>query len=120
MTFAPVYWYWFLALVIGFLPLELFAAKSKKPWVRGGTFSEFVWWAFGVKRRLCTCSTCRMTGVYEWGAPVRWAFARRLSLSGMCLSLSAHFIFGTGVEGVVAFGIPVGIVLIRAIGWERA
>jgi len=121
VTFSPVFWYWFVGLAIGFLPLELYAAFSKRKLVRGGTFSEFVWWAFGIRRRSCACPCCESADPEDrcLGPRVRYAALRRAILTAFCLALSAHFILGISAVYVIVTGIPVAVVLVRAIGWER-
>lgn len=123
IDFSPVYWYWLAALLVGFLPLELFAAISKREYVRGGTFSEFVWWAFGVKKRAHRVSSiCPPVRPGDYGliiVPVRFAPARRIILGGFCTALSLHFVFGASVIPIIAFAPFVAAVLIRAVGWER-
>lgn len=106
VTFSPVFWYWLVGLVLLFLPVELFAAIHPKDKARGGTFSEFVWWAFGIKAR-------------PDGRPVRYAGARHFVLTGMCVSLLVHFRFEMSFVPVAVFGALVGVILIRAVFWER-
>ena len=105
LDFSPVFWYWLVGLAFLFLPVELFAAKSKGK-AKNGTFSEFIWWAFGIKPR-------------PDGRPVRYAGARHFVLTGMCVSLLVHFRFEVSFIPVAAFGALVGVVLIRAVFWER-
>jgi hypothetical protein len=124
-------WYWLIALAVGFLPLELYAAAATPG--KADTFSEFIWWAFGVRPRLKWVKTYEhVTDLYntpqdrmEWvtrrqAVPVKYPRFRRFILAGMCVSLTMHFVFAMSVVPVILFGIPVGIILIRAVGWERA
>lgn len=104
LSFTPVFWYWLFGLMFLFLPVELWAAISQKG--KGGTFSEFVWWAFGIKPR-------------PDGQLVRFAGGRHVVLTGMCLALFAHFRFGFSVIPVAGFGVLVGVILLRALLWER-
>jgi|WetSurSiteA1Bulk_404760.scaffolds.fasta_scaffold04883_4 hypothetical protein len=103
MEFTGVMWYWLLGIAVGFLPLELYAAKATPG--KADTFSEFVWWVFGVKPRSC--------------GPVKYALFRRLVLVGMCVSLTFHFVFAASVIPVVIFGVLCGIIMVYAFIWER-
>ena len=96
--------YWLGGLLLLFLPMELYAAV-KTPG-RTDTFSEFVWWAFGIKTRAAK-------------QQVKWARFRRLSLAGMCVSLTAHFVLGVGPAGVIIFGVPCGLIMLHAVMFER-
>lgn len=106
VTFSPVFWYWAAGLFALFLPVELFAAVHPKGKAEGGTFSEFVWWAFGIKPR-------------PTGTPVRYAGGRHIVLIGMCGALLAHFGFGFSFIPVAVMGVPVAVIMVRAIFWER-
>jgi hypothetical protein len=106
VTFTPVFWYWAAGLFFLFLPVELFAAISKRPGWQGGTFSEFIWWTFGIKPR-------------PDGKPVRYAAARHYILIAMCASLLAHFGFGFSFIPLAVCGVPVAVIFVRAIFWER-
>jgi hypothetical protein len=133
VEFANTYWFWLGGILLLFLPVELWAAK-KTP-MKSDTFSEFIWWAFGVKTRrsrlpgaghgarrrprrvlglecdpdICSCGPLR----------VKWARARRVILAGLCLSLTAHFVFGCSVIPVVIFGAGAGLVMLYAVLFER-
>jgi hypothetical protein len=106
VNFSPFFWYWLVGLFALFLPVELFAAIHPKGRGEGGTFSEFVWWAFGVKPR-------------PDGKPVRYAGGRHVVLVAMCAALLAHFGFGFTFIPVAVCGLGVAVVLVRAVFWER-
>jgi len=110
--FVPIFWYWFFGIMVLFLPVELLAAMQHKTtgfwgWLLAhGTFSEFIFWVFGIKPR-------------PDGKPVRWAAERHFVLTGMCIALWYHFRFASTVVPVAGFGILVGVVMIRTMFWER-
>jgi hypothetical protein len=89
--------YWWLAwLLIGFLPIELWAAVKTKG--TPDTFSEFVWWAFGIRPR-------------KTGHAVKAQRFRQLILAGFMISLSTHFVLGWGPQGIILFGVPVAAII---------
>jgi hypothetical protein len=93
MEFTWVFWFWLGGLLFLFLPMELYAAV-KTPG-KSDTFSEFIWWAFGVKQRLDV-------------PQVKWARFRRFVLAGMCVGLSTHFVL-----------VPSGLIMLYAVLVER-
>lgn len=96
-------WYWLAWLLVAFLPFELRAAIATPG--KRDTFSEWIWWAFGIK---------------HGRPPLRpWLRVRRIVLAGFMGSLSGHFVFGWSAVPLVVFGAGVAAVLARAIGWER-
>jgi hypothetical protein len=99
----PAGWYWLGWLLVAFLPMELYAAFATPG--RGDTFSEWVWWAFGVKPR-------------KDGKHVRWARLRRAILAAFLLSLTGHLVMGWTVLPVAVFGAGVAAVIVYAVGWE--
>jgi len=107
MDFSNLFWYWAVGLFALFLPVELFAALHPKGHGEGGTFSEFIWWTFGIKPR-------------PDGKPVRYAAGRHVVLIGMCAALLAHFGFGFSFIPLAIFGVPVAVTIVRALFWERA
>jgi hypothetical protein len=92
---AAVVWIGWLVL---FLVYELYAAKSRQS---GDTFSENTWDWFGVRR------------------PKPWGLARRAVLAAFLLSLTGHLVMGWTVVPVCVLGAGVGVVIVRAVGWER-
>jgi hypothetical protein len=104
MEFTWVFWFWLGGLLFLFLPMELYAAV-KTPG-KSDTFSEFIWWAFGVKQRLDV-------------PQVKWARFRRFVLAGMCVGLSTHFVLGWTVLPVILFGVPSGLIMLYAVLVER-
>jgi hypothetical protein len=104
MEFTWSFWFWIGGLLFLFLPMELYAAKATPG--KSDTFSEFIWWAFGVKERR--------------NAPkIQHPRSRRFVLAGMCLSLSTHFVLGWTVLPVILFGIPAGLIMVYAVLYER-
>ena len=100
--------FWWLAwLGVFFLPVELWAA-IKTP-TRADTFSELVWFWFGVPRT-------KGPYAYRW---VPFARLRRTILAAFMGSLSTHLVLGWSVIPVALFGGGVVIVIVRAVGWER-
>lgn len=96
---------WWLAwLILGFLPVELFAAVK----TRGtpDTFSEFVWWVFGIKPR-------------KSGHVVKARRTRKLILAGFMSSLWLHFVEGWGPQGIIVFGVGVAFTIAYAVAFER-
>jgi hypothetical protein len=104
VAFASMFWYWVFGLLLLFLPMELWAA-IKTP-TKSDTFSEFVWWTFGIKPR-------------RDGRVVKWARARRFILTGMCVSLTAHFVGGVTFIPVAVFGAGCAVVMGYAVAKER-
>lgn len=83
--------YWTIALLLGFLSVELYAAKSRAP---GDTFSEFTWDIFGVKK------------------PRPFGLLRRIILGSFLGALYFHLVFGTTVLPVAVLAFPLaGVIL---------
>jgi len=104
VAFTGMMWYWAAGILLGFLPLELFAA-IKTPG-KSDTFSEFVWWVFGVRRRIDK-------------PVVKWARFRRFVLAGLCVSLTFHFVFAFTYIPIAIFGAPAGAIILYAFVKER-
>jgi hypothetical protein len=128
MEFTGMMWYWLIGLGVGFLAVELYAAKATP--TKADTFSEFIWWVFGVKPHVVRVKEdgCGDPSCYDCEnryrtdiKPIEYPGPRfrRFILAGMCVSLSFHFVLATSVMPVVIFGIPVGIIMLKAIVWER-
>jgi len=110
--FVPIFWYWFFGITVAFLVPELLAAHQHKTtgfwgWLLSrGTFSEFVFWLFGIKPR-------------PDGKPVRWIAGRHLVLDAICFVLWYHFRFASSAVPVALVGLVVFILMVRAMFWER-
>lgn len=102
---TTLFWAWGVGLILVFLPLELYAALGTAK--ATDTFSEFVWWAFGVKNRAS-------------GKPVRLRGLRRLVLGLFLFALYLHLVFGLSVAPVVMLAPFVGGTIIYAFLRERS
>ena len=115
VTFSAMFWYWLGGLLLLFLPVELWAA-AKTP-TKTDTFSEFIWWVFGIKQRVCPCGV--VDCILNPARTVRWARARRFVLAGMCVSLTAHLVFAFTFIPVAIFGAACGVIMVYAVAYER-
>lgn len=104
MSWAGTFWIWIGGIVAVFLPIELYAAMATPG--KTDTFSEFVWWAFGVRTR-------------KGHKPVRFRLARRIILGLFLLALYIHLVFGTSPIGVIVMAPFVAFVLAYAFFKER-
>jgi hypothetical protein len=104
MEYTGAMLYWMIGLFVGFLPFELYAAVATP--TKSDTFSEYIWWVFGVRPRAD-------------GRPIKWGRARRFILAGMCVSLTAHFVFAATVVPVIIFGTGAGATMLYAFIKER-
>ena len=102
MEFTGMMWYWLAGILIGFLPLELYAA-TRTPG-KADTFSEFVWWSFGIKPKATT---------------VKYPRFRRFVLTGLCVSLTFHFVLAWSFIPIVIFGVPAGAIMAYSFAKER-
>jgi hypothetical protein len=105
VAWVTLMWAWVIGLLAIFLPIELYAAKATPG--KSDTFSEFVWWAFGVKPR-------------RDGKPVRFRFLRRLILGLFLFALYLHLVFGLSVVPVALLAPFVGGVVLYAVLRERS
>ncbi len=104
LSFAKLFWIWAGGLFFIFLPIELFAAKAT-PGLED-TFSEFCWWAFGVKPR-------------KDGKPIPFRLLRRLTLGLFLFALYLHLVFGLSVIPVVIMSPFLAGVIVYALVRER-
>ncbi len=96
--------YWVIWLLVWFLPAEIYTAAFTPK--KKDTFSEFVWWAFGIRRP-------------KGSPPVSWAWLRRSILALFMTSLTLHFVVELSAIWLIVFGIGVGAIFAYALVMER-
>ncbi len=104
LAFTKLFLVWAAGILAIFLPIELYAATATP--AKTDTFSEFVWWVYGVKPR-------------RDGRPVPFRFLRRLTLASFLFALYLHFVFAFSYVPMAVLGVPLGGIMIYALLRER-